>query len=72
MTKEFIKDLENLINRHGLDNKLGTPDFIIAEAIVTHIETLNALTEQRERWFGRVPPQETLSEKLGLNRKLGE
>jgi hypothetical protein len=72
MTEEFTKELESLLNRHGVDNALGTPDFILAETLVEHLDTLRDALRKRERWFGRVAPEDTLSEKLGLAVPLGE
>ena len=44
MTKEksFAQELAELINRHGIDNDLNTPDWVLANLLVS---TLNAQNE---------------------------
>ena len=53
MTEEFIKDLEELLNKHSMDNYAHTPDFILAEVLAQSITNLKVTIENRERWFGR-------------------
>ena len=40
--KSFAQELAELINRHGIDNDLNTPDWILANLLVS---TLNAQNE---------------------------
>lgn len=42
MKKEFAQELAELINRHGIDNDLNTPDWVLANLLVS---TLNAQNE---------------------------
>lgn len=42
MKKEFAQELAELINRHGIDNDLNTPDWVLANLLVS---TLNAQKE---------------------------
>lgn len=39
----FQKDLEWLINKHGVDNELNTPDFVIASFVVSCMHALKAV-----------------------------
>lgn len=74
MTKEseFTKELASLLNRYGVDTKLGTPDFILAEAMIDSLQVVDHFNCRREAWFGRVPPKDTLAEKLGMMVELLE
>lgn len=45
--KEFIEDLEYIINRYGIDNECDTPDYILAnyilQTLITYKKTKNCL-----------------------------
>lgn len=49
---DIEQDLAEVINRHGLDNEVGMPDFLIAEYIVTHIAALKTINKKRIRHEG--------------------
>ena len=66
MKPDFVIELASLLNRHGVDTKLGTPDFILADVMIDALGMADKLTCRREAWFGRVSPENTLSEKLGI------
>ena len=51
---DFQKEIERLINRYSLDNDLHTPDFIIAEYLVSCLETLRNAVIRREIWDGEI------------------
>ena len=57
LNKEFIDDLAAVINKHGIDNLLATPDFITAAYVANMlVAKLNAQREV-QRWSGmNVPP----------------
>ena len=55
MTSSFQKELEELINRHSLENGSDTPDFILADYLCECLMTWNLTTRRREQWFGRQP-----------------
>lgn len=44
---KFEKDLEILINKHSLENKSNTPDFILARHLVNCLRVFNASTNDR-------------------------
>ena len=56
---EFRIELENLINRHSLENNSDTPDFILAKFLISAFDNFNAAVNEREEWYGR---QKHLSE----------
>jgi hypothetical protein len=49
----FERELEQLINRHSLENDSNTPDFILAKHLRGCLEEWNDAVEARERWYGR-------------------
>ena len=50
--EEFIKDLEDVINRHSRENGSDTPDFILAEFLAFILEVFNRTSRQRDKWHG--------------------
>ncbi len=53
----FVKDLEQLLNKHSLESGSDTPDFILAEFLTGCLETFNDTLTQRENWYGRTTPR---------------
>lgn len=51
---ELTNDLAAVLNKHCAENPSNTPDFILAGYLVGCLQTWNAATKQRERWYGRV------------------
>lgn len=59
MGTKFQDELQNLINRHSLENESNTPDYILAEYLKGCLELFNKTSRAREQWYGRelVPGQ---------------
>lgn len=53
MQANFEKELESLINRHSQENASNTPDFILAQYILSCLLAFNTAVQQRETWYGR-------------------
>lgn len=51
MQDEFQKALEDLINRHSMENGSDTPDFILAKYLQGCLETFNATVKLRDSWY---------------------
>jgi hypothetical protein len=51
---EFYKELRNLLNRYSIENDSNTPDFILAEYLLSCLETFNTIVMQRSKWYGYV------------------
>ena len=49
----FRKELESLINKHSKENRSDTPDFILAEYLVSCLWTFDRAIQEREAWYGR-------------------
>lgn len=76
MSNDFRKELEQLINRHSIENGSDTPDFILAEYLTGCLENWDRSVKIREKWYGRekvpcevqLPPPSTPSlEQLAPN-----
>ena len=62
----FERDLEALINRHGIDNEMDTPDHVLARFLCNCLEAHGASLLSRDNWEGRpivTAVDEALSEK---------
>ena len=49
----FEKELEQLLNRHSMENDSFTPDFVLARYLVECLAAWNAAVADREQWYGR-------------------
>jgi len=52
---EFVKELENIINKHCMENCSNTPDFILAQYLGTCLENYNATISKRDNWYKFTP-----------------
>ena len=50
---DFRSDLESLINRHSQENGSNTPDFMLADYLVSCLRTFDEIVNRREQWYGR-------------------
>lgn len=50
---EFRKELEILINKCSKELGSNTPDYILAEYLITCLTAFDKTTNQREQWYGR-------------------
>ena len=49
----FQKELEQLINKHSLENESDSPDFILAEYLLDALDAYNDAVKKREEWYCR-------------------
>jgi len=75
----FQKELEDLINKHSLENNSDTPDFILAEYLMSCLNTWNVFSNKRRDWYRPesvgteiLGPPITLAEKCNSEGKLGD
>ena len=47
------KEIEQAINKHGLENGSNTPDFILAEYLTDCLRMFDKAVNKREEWYGR-------------------
>lgn len=51
----FRKQLEELINSHSLENESNTPDFILAEFLVSSLAAFDNAVKHRTDWYQDEP-----------------
>ena len=51
MAEDFRSDLESLINRHSKENGSNTPDFILAEYLVSCLLAFDTAAHKRDQWY---------------------
>lgn len=49
MNDDFRRELTELINRHSLENKSNTPDFVLADFLIRCLEAHTVATNHRDR-----------------------
>ena len=52
MGKTFRDELEELINRHSLENGSNTPDFLLAGYLDACLEAFDEAVRVRDQWYG--------------------
>lgn len=53
MKKDFIKELAELINKHGLEKEMrDTPDYILAQVCVDAMAVFSEAIARRDEWHG--------------------
>ena len=53
--EEFEKELTALINIHSKENESNTPDWLLAQYLLSCLAAFTTATQQRETWYGRDP-----------------
>ena len=51
----FEQKLTDIINGHSMENGSNTPDFLLAEYMVSCLELFNRTTAKRDKWYGKDP-----------------
>ena len=54
ITKAFNKELEFLLNKHGVDSLCNVPDFMLSEHLCNYLVSLQELNRKVDIWYGRV------------------
>jgi hypothetical protein len=54
MSEEFDVELEQLINKHSMENTSNTPDFLLAEYLRACLNAFNNAVVSRAGWYGRM------------------
>lgn len=50
---EFREELEEVINRHSMENGSNTPDFILAEYLHHSLAVFDHAVKRRDKWYGK-------------------
>lgn len=48
--KNFREEVEQLINKHSIENNSNTPDFVLAEYLANCLQAFNNAINKRESW----------------------
>lgn len=51
--ERFRNDLQDLLNRHSMENGSNTPDYQLADYLITCLHALDETINRRESWYGR-------------------
>ena len=51
--KTLLQDITDVLNRHSIENRSGTPDYILAMFLEGCLLTFDTAVQQRETWHGR-------------------
>lgn len=52
MTPPFRKALEELLNSYSRENVSNTPDYILADYLLTSLASFDKAVQEREDWYG--------------------
>lgn len=62
---QFAQELSQLLNRHSAENASSTPDFILAEFLLTCLNAWNTGWQAKEKWY-RSLQEETVNPAASL------
>uniref|UniRef100_A0A6M3L9J3 Uncharacterized protein n=1 Tax=viral metagenome TaxID=1070528 RepID=A0A6M3L9J3_9ZZZZ len=51
---DFYKELEVLINKYSKETASNTPDWILAQYMLSCLSAFEAAVQEREVWYGRI------------------
>lgn len=51
ISTNFKNELAALLNKHGMDNKTHTPDYLLAHFLCREIQDVYELNQARDKWF---------------------
>ena len=51
--ENFEKELGALINKHSMENESNTPDWLLAQYLISCLAAFTVATQQRETWYER-------------------
>lgn len=54
MESNFRTELQDLINRHSMENGSDTPDFLLAEYLTRMLEVFDGIVSKRAKWYGHL------------------
>jgi len=61
----FQEELNEVINKHSMENRSNTPDFILGEHLHRCLDSFNAAVNERENWYGRGKKDEPIETSIG-------
>lgn len=64
---EFQEELRALINAHSMEQKSGTPDFLLAQFLDAQLTLFGDIVWQRARWRGETTQMPALGDQPELS-----
>lgn len=52
---EFRNELKHLLNKYSVENASDTPDFILADYLISCLNSYNEVIKTRTRWYTKEP-----------------
>lgn len=49
--EKLTEAIRHALNCNSTDNDLNVPDYVLAQALVAHLETIGDMVNERDRWF---------------------
>lgn len=69
--REFIEELDALLNRYSKENGSNTPDFILGNYLRNCLDAWNEATKARDQWYGvQLEPGKSVDLGVDLRRAL--
>ena len=53
MKDNFRKELEDLLNKHSMENESNTPDFILSDYLTRCLDAFDIAVQDRTHWYER-------------------
>ena len=66
------KRLRDLLNTHSAENTSNTPDFILAQYMMSCLGAFDTAVQQRENWYGRDPRPTAVQTMVGTDALIRE
>ncbi len=62
----LAKELSDVVNKHGVDNYSGTPDWVLANMLVDFLESYGTWVRVRDQMVeGSIPEKEDFIRRIG-------
>ncbi|KRT69436.1 MAG: hypothetical protein XU15_C0011G0118 [candidate division NC10 bacterium CSP1-5] len=56
MSDGFRDKLTVLLNENSMENRSDTPDFILAQFLISCLDAFDEAVSRRTEWWGKTPP----------------
>jgi len=70
--KTFRQDLEEVINKHSMENGSNTPDFMLADYLMGCLRAFDKLMKRRDLWYGKKLVRKIVDEDKDDQQKIME
>lgn len=67
MDDEFLRDLSSVLNKHNMDGRANTPDFLLADYLYGSLLNYIRVKEENEEWHGGAAPRIRIGSESGVH-----